>query len=139
MATKRDVCVRRVYDQAEDRDGFRVLVDHIWPRGVSKAKAALNEWCKDVSPSTELRKWYSHDPAKFEEFARRYRAELEDPERAEALQHLRELANGHRLTLLTATKNPDISQAAMLCDLLRLSDVGDVSAADGSLKEQADQ
>ena len=139
MATKRDVCVRRVYDQAEDRDGFRVLVDHIWPRGVSKAKAALNEWCKDISPSTELRKWYSHDPAKFEEFARRYRAELEDPERAEALQHLRELANGHRLTLLTATKNPDISQAAMLCDLLRLSDVGDVSAADGSLKEQADQ
>ena len=87
-------------------------------RGVNKAKAALNEWCKDVSPSTELRKWYSHDPAKFEEFARRYRAELEDPERAEALQHLRELANGHRLTLLTATKNPNISQAEVLCDLL---------------------
>lgn len=97
---------------------------------MSKAKAALNEWCNDVSPSklpvpsprdlsTELRKWYSHDPAKFEEFTRRYRGELEDPERAEALQHLRELATGHRLTLLTATKNPDMSEAAVLCDLLR--------------------
>jgi uncharacterized protein YeaO (DUF488 family) len=118
VATKQDVCVRRVYDKAEDRDGVRVLVDRIWPRGVSRATAALNEWCKDVSPSTELRKWYSHDPAKFEEFARRYRAELEDPERAEALQHLRELATGHRLTLLTATKNPNISQAGVLCDLL---------------------
>jgi uncharacterized protein YeaO (DUF488 family) len=119
VATTPDVRVRRVYDKADDQDGARVLVDHIWPRGVSKAKAALNDWCKDVSPSTALRRWYSHDPAKFEEFTRRYCAELKDPERAEALQHLRELATGHRLTLLTATKNPDISQAAVLRDLLR--------------------
>jgi uncharacterized protein YeaO (DUF488 family) len=118
VATTPDVRVRRVYDKVADQDGIRVLVDHIWPRGVSRAKAALNEWCKDVSPSTELRKWYSHDPAKFEEFTRRYCAELEDPERAEAPQHLRELASGQRLTLLTATKNLDISQAAVLCDLL---------------------
>ena len=120
MATTPDVGVRRVYDEAKDQDGVRILVDHKWPRGVRRAKAGLNEWCKDVSPSTELRKWYKHDPAKFEEFTRRYRVELEDPERAEALQHLRELAIGHRLTLLTATKNPDISQAAVLRDLLRL-------------------
>jgi uncharacterized protein YeaO (DUF488 family) len=120
VAAKADVRVRRAYDKANDHDGVRVLVDHIWPRGLSKEKAAFNEWCKDVSPSTELRKWYSHDPAKFEEFTRRYCAELEDSERAEALQHLRELSTGHRLTLLTATKNPDISQAAVLCDLLRL-------------------
>jgi uncharacterized protein YeaO (DUF488 family) len=119
MATRPDVYVRRVYDKDNDQDGVRVLVDHIWPRGVTKAKAALNDWCKDVSPSTELRKWYSHDPAKFEEFTRRYCAEREDSERAEALQHLRKLAAGHRLTLLTATKNPDISQAAVLRDLLR--------------------
>jgi uncharacterized protein YeaO (DUF488 family) len=118
VSTTPDVCVRRVYDQASDQDGVRVLVDHVWPRGVTKAKAALDEWCKDVSPSTGLRTWYGHDPAKFEEFVRRYGAELEDPKRAEALQHLRELATGHRLTLLTATKNPDISQAAVLCDLL---------------------
>ena len=65
MATTPDVRVRRVYDKPNDQDGFRVLVDHIWPRGVSKAKAVLNDWCKDVSPSTELRTWYSHDPAKF--------------------------------------------------------------------------
>jgi uncharacterized protein YeaO (DUF488 family) len=84
VATTPDVRVRRVYDKANDQDGVRVLVDRIWPRGISKAKAALNEWCKDVSPSTELRKWYSHDPAKFEEFTRRYCAELEHPERAEA-------------------------------------------------------
>lgn len=119
MTAKADVRVRRVYDKAEDQDGVRVLVDHIWPRGVSKAKAALAEWCKDVSPSTELRKWYGHDPAKFTEFTQRYLGELEDPERAEALQHLRELATGDRLTLLTATKNADISEAAVLCDLLR--------------------
>ena len=119
MSTTPDVHVRRVYDKANEQDGVRVLVDHIWPRGVSKAEAALSEWCKDVAPSTELRRWYSHDPAKFEEFTRRYGAELEDPQRSEALQHLRELASGHRLTLLTATKNPDISQAAVLCDLLR--------------------
>ena len=119
MTTTPDVRVRRVYDKSEDQDDIRVLVDHIWPRGLGKAKAALNEWCKDVSPSTELRRWYGHDPAKFEEFTRRYHAELDDPGRAAALQHLRELATGHRLTLLTATKNPDISQAAVLCDLLR--------------------
>lgn len=119
MTTKVDVRLRRVYDKAEDQDGVRVLVDHIWPRGVSKVKAALAEWCKDVSPSTELRKWYGHDPAKFAEFTRRYLGEFDDPQRAEALQHLRELATGGRLTLLTATKDPDISEAAVLCDLLR--------------------
>ena len=119
VSTKADVRVRRVYDKADDQDGVRVLVDHIWPRGVSKDKVALTEWCKDVSPSTELRKWYGHDLAKFAEFTRRYLGELEDPVRDEALQHLRELAAGGRLTLLTATKNPDLSQAAVLCDLLR--------------------
>ena len=61
MSTTPDVRVRRVYDKANDQDGVRVLVDHIWPRGVSKAEAALSEWCKDVAPSTELRRWYSHD------------------------------------------------------------------------------
>lgn len=119
MTTKPDVRVRRVYDEPEDQDGIRVLVDRRWPRGVSRAKADLDEWCKAVAPSTTLRKWYDHDPAKFDEFSRRYRAELEEPEQAAALQHLRELADGHRLTLFTATKDPDISQAAVLADVLR--------------------
>lgn len=117
MASKPDVRVRRVYDQADD-DGVRVLVDRQWPRGLAKADARLDEWCKAVAPSTELRKWYGHDPEKFEEFRHRYRVELDDPERAEALDHLRKLAGKQRLTLLTATKDPAISQAAVLADLL---------------------
>jgi uncharacterized protein YeaO (DUF488 family) len=96
-----------------------VLVDRRWPRGVSKARARLDEWCQDVAPSTELRTWYGHEPEKFEEFRLRYSAELEDPERAAALSHLRDVAAAGRLTLLTATKRAEISQAAVLVDLLR--------------------
>jgi uncharacterized protein YeaO (DUF488 family) len=113
-----EVRVRRVYDEPEDEDGVRVLVDRIWPRGMTKAKAALDEWCKDVAPSTELRKWYSHDPAKFEEFTHRYAAELEQADRRQALQHLRDQAADRRLTLLTGTKDPDISEAAVLAGIL---------------------
>lgn len=113
------VRVRRVYEEPERGDGTRVLVDRIWPRGLTKARAALDEWCKDVAPSGELRKWYDHDPARFEDFGRRYRAELEDPRRAQALAHLRELAQDQPLTLLTATRQPEISEAAVLAELLR--------------------
>ena len=118
ISKKPDVRVRRVYEEAEEDDGVRVLVDRIWPRGMTKAKAALDEWCKHVAPSTELRKWYSHDPAKFTEFTKRYQAELKDAERGEALRHLRELATDQRLTLLTGTTEPDISEAAVLADIL---------------------
>lgn len=110
--------VRRVYEEAEDGDGFRVLVDRIWPRGVTKTKAALDEWCKDVAPSTRLRQWYAHDPAKFEEFARRYGVELKQIRRGRALDHLRDVAVDRRLTLLTGTKNPEISEAAVLARIL---------------------
>ena len=119
MTSKADVRVRRIYDEPDDQDGIRVLVDRRWPRGVTKAKAALDEWCKTVAPSAALRTWYRHDPAKFDEFTRRYSAELEEPEPAGALEHLRDLTDGHRLTLLTATKDPDISQAAVLAGVLR--------------------
>ncbi|HUZ35723.1 MAG TPA: DUF488 family protein [Streptosporangiaceae bacterium] len=111
--------VRRVYEEPARGDGTRVLVDRIWPRGLTKARAALDEWCKEVAPSTQLRKWYSHDPERFEEFGCRYQAELKDPDRAKALAHLRELAKGRPLTLLTATKQPEISEAAVLAELLR--------------------
>jgi uncharacterized protein YeaO (DUF488 family) len=114
-----NVRVRRVYEEPERADGARVLVDRIWPRGLTKAKAALDEWCKDVAPSAELRKWYSHDPERFEEFGRRYQAELKDHRRAEALAHLRGLAKDRQLTLLTATRQPEISEAAVLAGLLR--------------------
>jgi uncharacterized protein YeaO (DUF488 family) len=118
MSKKPDVRVRRVYEAVEDDDGVRVLVDRIWPRGMTKAKAALDEWCKDVAPSTELRTWYSHDPAKFAEFTKRYQVELKDAGRSEALRHLRALATDQRLTLLTGTKVPDISEAAVLAEIL---------------------
>ena len=119
VVSKHEVKVGRAYDKAAREDGARVLVDRIWPRGLSKERAELDEWCKLVAPSTELRKWYQHDPDRFEEFGRRYRAELEDPERVEALAHLRELAEHRTLTLLTASKRADISEAAVLADLLR--------------------
>ncbi|AZM63758.1 MULTISPECIES: DUF488 domain-containing protein [unclassified Streptomyces] len=119
MTHHRTVRVRRVYEEPEPADGTRVLVDRIWPRGMSKDDARLDEWCKQVAPSTELRKWYGHDPEKFSEFGRRYRTELEDAEHAEAVEHLRELAAKGPLTLLTATKEPGISAAEVLAHVLR--------------------
>jgi uncharacterized protein YeaO (DUF488 family) len=115
---KATVQVRRAYDAPERGDGTRVLVDRIWPRGLAKSKADFDEWCKEVAPSTELRKWYSHDPARFAEFTRRYHAELKQPERSDALAHLRKLAKGRTLTLLTATKQPEISEAEVLAKML---------------------
>jgi len=112
------VRVRRVYDPVEDDGGQRVLVDRLWPRGLSRSKARIDDWCKDVAPSTELREWYGHDPSRYDEFARRYGAELDDPVRAAALSQLRELARNGTLTLLTATKDFSISQAAVLAELL---------------------
>ncbi|PFG44905.1 uncharacterized protein YeaO (DUF488 family) [Georgenia soli] len=120
MAHSHEVRVRRAYEEPGPGDGARVLVDRIWPRGVSKDRAGLDEWCKSIAPSTELRKWYAHDPARFEEFARRYRAELDEPERAAALEHLRDLAERGPLTLITATKHVDISEATVLTTLLQV-------------------
>lgn len=112
------VQVRRVYDDPAPGDGNRVLVDRIWPRGMTKEKANLDEWCKTIAPSTELRKWYHHDPERFTEFTRRYREELTQPERAEVLAHLRALAKDRNLTLLTASKAVDISEATVLAEML---------------------
>lgn len=113
------VRIRRIYDEPDPDDGARVLVDRLWPRGVSKDRAHLDEWCKTVAPSTELRKWYGHDPAKFDEFRARYTAELDaGGEQSAALAQLRELAAAGPLTLLTATKEPGISEAAVLRRLL---------------------
>jgi uncharacterized protein YeaO (DUF488 family) len=109
----------RVYDEPSPEDGRRVLVDRIWPRGLAKATAGIDEWAKDVAPSAELRRWYGHDPARFEEFRRRYQAELAEPQRQAALRHLRELARSGPLTLVTATRDVDHSQAAVLVEHLR--------------------
>ena len=114
-----DVRVRRVYEQAEPQDGTRVLVDRLWPRGLRKDAARFDEWAKDVAPSSELRTWYGHDPAKFEEFRRRYLAELGEPEQSAALERLHALAEAEPVTLLTATKDVEHSQAAVLAERLR--------------------
>ncbi len=119
MESKQRVQVRRVYDPPEPGDGTRVLVDRLWPRGLSKAHAHFDEWLKQIAPSTELRRWYGHDPALYPEFVTRYRAELRDPERATALAHLRDLLVQGPLTLLTATKSLEICHAQVLADLLR--------------------
>ncbi len=115
-----DIRVRRIYEEASPDDGARVLVDRLWPRGVSKEAAELEEWAKDVAPSNELRLWYGHDPKRHAEFRRRYQAELAAPAAREGLERLRGLAAGKRpLTLLTATRALDLSHAVVLADLLR--------------------
>jgi uncharacterized protein YeaO (DUF488 family) len=114
-----EIRVRRVYDAPSPQDGARVLVDRIWPRGLRKDAAQLDEWAKDVAPSTELRKWYGHDPSRFDEFRRRYLDELSGRPQRAALGQLRARAAAGPLTLLTATKAADISQAAVLAQLLR--------------------
>ena len=113
-----DLMVKRVYEPPAPDDGQRVLVDRIWPRGLRKDAARLDEWAKDVAPSTDLRGWYGHDPAKWVEFAQRYQAELAAPGPQAALGRLRELASRGPVTLLTATRDTSISQAAVLATLL---------------------
>lgn len=113
-----EVRIARVYDDPTSTNGARVLVDRLWPRGLSKDAAGLDEWLRDVAPSNELRKWYGHDPAKHDEFAKRYRAELAKSPAAEALASLREMCDRGPVALLTASKALDISQAAFLADLL---------------------
>jgi uncharacterized protein YeaO (DUF488 family) len=118
VARKVSIRVARAYEPASAEDGYRVLVDRLWPRGLSKDKAALDEWRKDVAPSTELRKWYGHDPDKFAEFAARYRAELEGDEAQAALAELRRKAREQTVTLLTGSKDVAISDAAVLAEEL---------------------
>ncbi|MEU2923730.1 DUF488 family protein [Streptomyces sp. NPDC007251] len=112
------ITYRRVYEDTSPQDGKRVLVDRVWPRGMRKEDAHLDEWLRDVAPSSELRKWYGHDPARFTEFRRRYLAELRDSEHREAAEHLRDLASHDKVLLLTATKDLDHSQAAVLAEWL---------------------
>lgn len=117
-AMGKDVRYRRIYDDASSEDGVRILVDRIWPRGMGKEDAHIDEWMRDVAPSTELRRWYGHDPDRYAEFSRRYLTELREPERQQALQRLRETARRKRMTLLTAARDLEHSQAAVLADWL---------------------
>ena len=108
----------RVYDEVSQDDGTRVLVDRIWPRGIRKDDPRVGHWLKEVAPSTELRKWYGHEESKKAEFARRYRAELEQEPAAGALAELRELAGSGQVTLVTATKDLSLSQVPVLLQVV---------------------
>lgn len=110
--------LKRAYEKAAKNDGFRVLVDRLWPRGVSKEEAHLDLWMKDIAPSTVLRKWFGHDPKKWDEFREKYKKELSNNK--EAMEQLRELAKKHKtLTLIYAAKDTEHNEAIVLVDLLK--------------------
>lgn len=119
----------RAHDAPVPSPGPRVLIDGLWPRGVRKVELELHSWERDIAPSTELRKWFGHDPDRFEEFRARYLDELEEPQRADALARLAELACGRGLVIVTATSAVEISHAEVIRGLLSHPlGHGDVSA-----------
>lgn len=113
--------VKRVYDPPAAEDGYRVLVDRLWPRGLSKDRAALNEWLREVTPSTDLRRWFAHDPARWAEFRRRYSAELAAPAAREAIARLQTLAADGEITLLYAATEEVHNNAVALREYLASS------------------
>ncbi|MGH9134818.1 MAG: DUF488 domain-containing protein [Ilumatobacteraceae bacterium] len=123
------VRVGRVYDDTARNGEYLVLVDRLWPRGVSKSDAAWDEWLKDVAPSTELRRWYDHDVDRFAEFARRYHAMLGEPPASAAVDRIHELAQTNVVVLLTATRDVEHSGARVLQD--HLAHRGDDHGATG--------
>lgn len=113
-----DIDVSRVYERRSPSDGQRVLIDRVWPRGLTRSAADIDEWCKDVAPSTLLRQWYGHCPTRFDEFRDCYLTELDDSAHVEAVARLRAISGHGRLTLLTATKNLSLSHARVLAERL---------------------
>ena len=111
------VHIKRVYDPPSRSDGYRVLVDRIWPRGVKKADAALDEWLRELAPSPELRKWFDHDPERWSTFQKRYRAELR--ERKSQLEALRQQAARRPVTLLYGAKDRRFNQAVVIQKVLQ--------------------
>ena len=108
--------LKRVYDPPDPEDGKRILVDRLWPRGIRKENLKMDEWLKEISPSDKLRKWFSHDPKKYEEFKRRYAEELE--EQSEILKRIKNEAKRGRVTLLFSAKDTEHNNAAVLKELL---------------------
>ncbi|MFD6135524.1 DUF488 domain-containing protein [Isoptericola sp. NPDC060257] len=123
------ITVKRVYEEPAPDDGARVLVDRLWPRGISKEHAHLDRWCKEVAPSTDLRTWFHHDPDRFEEFERRYRAELAGNPEVPELAALG--AGDRRLTLVYSARDTEHNQALVLRDVLEayLDETGSASGA----------
>jgi uncharacterized protein YeaO (DUF488 family) len=111
------VRIKRAYDKAEPSDGYRILIDHVWPRGVSRERAHLDEWARELAPSDELRKWFDHEPARFARFRTRYREEL--AAQAERVDALRERAAHAPLTIVYAARDREHNNAVVLAELLR--------------------
>lgn len=112
----KSIKIKRIYDNPSADDGYRVLVDRLWPRGISKKDANLDEWDKEIAPSTELRKWFDHKAERFEEFGRLYREEL--MAKTEELNRLKTLAKKEGITLLYGAKDPAINHAVVLKECL---------------------
>jgi len=113
------ITLRRDYDQEEQGENYRILVDRLWPRGISREKAGWHEWMRDVAPSNELRKWYNHDPCRWEEFKKLYREELSGKE--DLLNKLRQLEKKHgTLTLLYSSKEKILNNAAALREFVQM-------------------
>jgi uncharacterized protein YeaO (DUF488 family) len=120
MSSRADhISIKRAYDPAGSADGYRVLVDRLWPRGIRKQALALDEWNKEVAPSTELREWFGHDPERWVEFQKRYRHELADAQHQEALRSLLKSAGHRGLTLIYAAKDLKHNHALVLQAVLR--------------------
>lgn len=111
-----DIRIKRVYEAPAKDDGYRILVDRLWPRGISKEEAHVDEWLKEIGPSNELRKWFGHEPPKYLEFKKRYEQELHG--QPELLKHIRDLAKKQRLTLVYSAKDEDHNQAVVLREVL---------------------
>lgn len=110
------ITLKRVYDEKSKDDGYRVFIDRLWPRGVSKEDAHFDEWIKELAPTTELRKWFDHKPERFDEFRKRYKKELKDHE--EELDKLREKAKSEKITLLFAAKDTEMNNAVVIKEVL---------------------
>lgn len=118
MSPKSKIRIARVYDEPSPDDGERILVDRVWPRGFHKDDPRVGRWFKDAAPSRDLRSWYNHQPELFDEFVTRYEDELRTPEGSAAFKELCDLTRGKTVTLVTATRDLDGSQAAVLAKLL---------------------
>ena len=110
--------IKRVYSEPSERDGLRILVDRVWPRGFSKQRARIDAWRKDLAPSTPLRKWFGHNPAKWIGFRKRYRIELKNSDQAEALKELARLSRHRTMTLVYGAADEEHNQAVLLKELL---------------------
>lgn len=116
--TKPMIQLKRVYQESAPRDGMRILVDRLWPRGVKKEAAHIQEWRKDLAPSDSLRRWFKHDPEKWSEFRKRYRKELSDGKNMEELRRLAGLAKRKRITLIYGAADEEHNHAVVLKELL---------------------